>query len=82
MRVNNSNGFVLLMLLLIGAIFGSLIGTALSGILPVLSYGKEIGVDPFLVDLSVIQLTFGLKLSINLSGIIGLFLAFVIYRKL
>ena len=82
MRVNNNGGFILLVLLLIGAIFGSLIGTALSGFAPILAYGKEIGVDPFIVDLSIITLTFGLKLSLNLSGILGLFLAFLIYRKL
>jgi hypothetical protein len=82
MRVQNSGGLALLVLLLIGAIFGSIIGSALGGILPILAYGKTIGVDPFVVDLSILQLTFGLKLSLNLSGIIGLFLAFVIYRKL
>ncbi|MBS7526838.1 DUF4321 domain-containing protein [Fusibacter paucivorans] len=82
MRVQNSGGLALLVLLLIGAIFGSIIGAALGGILPILAYGKTIGVDPFVVDLSILQMTFGLKLSLNLSGIIGLFLAFVIYRKL
>ncbi|MDK2866771.1 MAG: hypothetical protein PWP51_978 [Clostridiales bacterium] len=82
MRVQNSGGLALLVLLLIGAIFGSIIGAALGGILPILAYGKTIGVDPFVVDLSILQMTFGLKLSLNLSGIIGLFLAFIIYRKL
>jgi len=82
MRVKSGDGLVLLILLLVGAIFGSIIGAALEHVLPILAYGKTIGVDPFMVDLSILQLTFGLKLSLNLSGIIGLLLAFFIYRRL
>ncbi len=82
MRVKSNDGIVLLVLLLVGAVFGSLIGAALGDIIPILNYGKTIGVDPFVVDLNVIILTFGLKLSLNLSGIIGIVIAFFIYRKL
>jgi len=82
MRVKGNDNLVLLILLLIGAIFGSLIGELLSDVAPVLNYGKSIGVDPFVVDLNVIELTFGLRLSLNLSGIIGLIIAFVLYKKL
>jgi len=82
MRVKSGDGLVLLILLLIGAIFGSIIGAALEDVLPILAFGKTIGVDPFMVDLSILQLTFGLELSLNLSGIIGLLLAFFIYRRL
>lgn len=82
MRVKSNDGIVLLVLLLVGAVFGSLIGAALGDIIPILNYGKTIGVDPFVVDLNVIILTFGLKLSLNLSGILGIVIAFFIYRKL
>ena len=82
MRVKSKVNLILLVLLLMGAIIGSLIGDALGSYAPLLNYGKTIGVDPFVVDLNVIVITFGLKLSLNISGIIGIILAFVVFRKL
>lgn len=82
MRVKSNESVILLVLLLIGAIFGSLIGSAFGDTIPLLNYGKTIGVDPFVVDLNVIMLTFGLKLSLNLAGIIGIIIAFVVFKKL
>lgn len=82
MRVKSNESIILLVLLLIGAIFGSLIGSAFGDVIPLLNYGKTIGVDPFVVDLNVVVLTFGLKLSLNLAGIIGIIIAFVVYKKL
>ncbi len=82
MRVKSNDGFVLLLLLLVGAIIGSIIGAALGDLVPILNYGKSVGVDPFLLDLSVVNITFGFKLTLNVSGIIGIVLAFVLYRKL
>lgn len=82
MRVKGNDSIILLILLLIGAIFGSLIGELLSDVAPVLNFGKSIGVDPFVVDLNVIVITFGFKLSLNLAGILGLIIAFIVYKKL
>ncbi len=82
MRVKSKDNLILLVLLLMGAIIGSLIGDALGSYAPLLNYGKTIGVDPFVVDLNVIVITFGLKLSLNISGIIGIIIAFVVFRKL
>lgn len=82
MRVKSNDNLVLLVLLLIGAIFGSLIGDALGGIVPILKFGKSIGVDPFVVDLNVIIITFGFKLSLNIAGIIGIIIAFFVFKKL
>lgn len=82
MRVKSNDSVVLLVLILVGAILGSLIGAALNDVFPILNYGKSIGVDPFVVDLNVVIITFGFKLSLNLAGIIGIVLAFLIYRKL
>ncbi|HAS73316.1 MAG TPA: DUF4321 domain-containing protein [Clostridiales bacterium UBA8960] len=82
MRVKGNDHLVLLVLLLIGAIFGSLLGAALGDAIPVLNFGKSIGVDPFLVDLNVILITFGFKLNLNVAGIIGIVTAFIIYKRL
>ncbi|MGX8794609.1 DUF4321 domain-containing protein [Fusibacter sp. JL298sf-3] len=77
-----SNGLVLLVLLLVGAVFGSIIGAALGDVIPILNVGRTIGVKPFVVDLSAIVVTFGLSLSLNLASIIGTIIAFVVYKKL
>lgn len=82
MRVKNNDGIVLMFLLLVGAILGSIIGAALGDMIPLLNYGKTIGVDPFVVDLNVIVMTFGLRFSLNLSSIIGIIIAFFIFKKL
>lgn len=82
MRVKSNDGIILLLLILTGAIIGSIIGAALGDTLPILNFGKSIGVEPFVVDLSVVTFTFGFKLTLNLSGIIGIVLAFILYRKL
>lgn len=76
------NHLVLLVLLLVGAVFGSVIGAALGDAFPILNYGKSIGVKPFVVDLNAIVFTFGLTISLNIAGIIGIILAFVVYRRL
>ena len=82
MRVKSNNGLVLLVLLLVGAIFGSLIGSAFSDMLPILNYGQSIGVDPVVVDLSAIVITFGLKLSLDVAGVIGIVIGCVVYMRL
>jgi hypothetical protein len=47
-----------------------------------LSYGEEFGLtSPIVLDLSIIKLTFGLQLKINIASIIGVAIAIFIYRK-
>lgn len=82
MRVKGNDSIIMLVLLLVGAIFGSLLGSALGDMIPVLNYGKSIGVDPFLVDLNVVQITFGFKLHLNVAGIVGIIAAFLVFKKL
>ncbi len=82
MKSNGRNTWLLLILLLVGLVIGGVIGDMFKGILPVLGYSKTIGVDTFTVDLSVIKLTLGLKMNINLAGIIGLFISIFTFSKL
>lgn len=82
MRGKSKDSLILLIVLLIGLVIGGLIGDILGQSFEILTYGKEIGFAPVTVDLSVIQFTIGLKMSINLASIIGLVLAIVIFRKL
>ena len=48
----------------------------------VLGYGQEFGLqNPFVLNLSVLTVTFALMIKINIASIIGMFLAIFIYKK-
>ena len=75
----------LVILLLAGLVIGGFIGEWL-GTNPTftfLNYGKTFGlIQPMVLDLNVLQLTFGFTVKFNLASIIGIILAFIIYRRL
>ena len=73
---------ILLILLIFGSIFGSLLGDILSGSLPFLSYGTNVGFSPTTINLSSLSLTLGLTLKLNIATILGFFLAFFIYNRM
>lgn len=76
--------WLLVILLVLGGVFGSLVGEVLSGIpaLGVLGTARSIGLPMTTLDLDVITLTLGFTIRINLIGLIGFALAFLIYRRL
>ena len=80
-KVTKSTG-ILLILLIIGSIFGSLLGEILSGTLPFLSYSRTIGLSPTTIDLMPLSITIGLMLKLNIATIFGFFLTFFIYSRL
>lgn len=82
MRVKSNDSLVLLVLLLIGAIFGSLIGAALGDTVPILNFGKSIGVDPFVVDLNIIVITIPIMPAILRLSLKPNVIAFIVYKKL
>lgn len=74
-RVN----WLLISLVLIGFVLGTLIAQIFPG--SFLSYGQVFGLDsPVVLNLGFMILTFGLQLHFTIAGIIGVILAFVIYR--
>jgi hypothetical protein len=75
------NPIVLLLFLLIGLVLGGIIGDLLGSIVPVLNYSKSIGVDPFTLDMAIMTLTLGFRMTINLAGIFGLLIGLFIYSK-
>ena len=84
MATREKNIWILILFVLCGIVVGGLIGELASKLdfLWWLSYGNSFGLaEPISLDLSVIQITFGLMLKINISSIIGMVLAIVIYRK-
>jgi hypothetical protein len=84
MATREKNIWILMVFILSGLVIGGLLGQLASGIdfLWWLSYGEEFGLTtPLVLDLSIIKLTFGLQLKINIASIIGVAIAIFIYRK-
>lgn len=84
-RRSSQNIWVLVLLMLAGVVLGGFIGNALGGIsaLSWLGYGSSFGLSsPLVLDLGVLTLQFGLTIRFTIAGIIGIVLAFLIYRKM
>lgn len=74
--------WMLIILLIIGSLFGTLIGELLKDFLPFLQYSQTIGLKPTEIDLAVINVMLGITLKMNISTIIGFFIALFIYSRL
>lgn len=84
MAVRDKNFWVLVLFILSGLVIGGLIGELAGHVdfLWWLSYGQSFGLSsPIVLDLNILQLTFGLMFKINIASIIGLIIAVVLYRK-
>jgi len=77
--------WLLLFVIIAGALLGSVIADAVAGypVLSFLSRDVRAGIDPpFTFDLRVVTLTFGATLRLNLAILIGIVLAIWIFRLL
>ena len=84
MATREKNIWILILFILCGLVIGGLLGELASKVdfLWWLSYEETFGLsEPIQLDLSVINLTFGIMFKINVSSIIGMILAIFIYRK-
>ena len=84
MATREKNIWILMVFILSGLVIGGLLGQLAGGVdfLWWLSYGQEFGLtEPIVLDLSIVRLTFGLELQINIASIIGMAIAIFIYRK-
>jgi len=72
----------LVLLLIIGSVFGTFIGELLKDFLPFLNFSQSIGLKPATLDLAAIIVTLGITLKINIATIIGFFIALFIYSRL
>ncbi|AEB75551.1 DUF4321 domain-containing protein [Clostridium botulinum] len=84
MRGNNKSGFFVFIILL-GGICGSFIGEILGNNIGPLSFLKAtypIGTaSPFVLNLKVVEITFGVNFYVNVMAIIGVIIAILLYRK-
>ena len=81
--MTNKSVWICILFILAGLVIGGLIGNIAKNVssLEWLNYGKEFGISsPFVLDLSFLKLTFGLMFYMNISSIIGLVIALVVYK--
>ena len=84
MATKDKSMWILIVFILAGVVIGGLVGdlASKSSGLWWLAYGQEFGLsEPLSLDLSVLKITFGCMIRINISSIIGMVLAIFIYRK-
>lgn len=84
MATREKNVWILLVFILSGLVVGGLLGDLAGKVdfLWWLSYGESFGLSsPIELDLSIVQISFGLMFKINIASIIGMIIAILIYRK-
>ncbi len=83
--MREKNAWVLLMLLLAGVVLGGFVGS-LAETAPMFSwlgFGESFGLaSPLVLNLGILEITFGFSLRITVSGLIGMALAVLVYRWL
>ena len=81
---SNKSGFFIFFILL-GGICGSFIGEILGNSITPLVFLKAtypIGTaSPFVLNLKVVELTFGVNFYVNVMAIVGVIIAILLYRK-
>ena len=79
------NTWALFLLLLTGIVLGGFIGKMSEGLpaLSWLSFGQSFGlVEPIILNLGLLVITFGLSIKITIASIVGVVIAIIIYRFL
>ena len=79
--------FIFIFFLLSGILLGSLVASLCNSVpeLSWLGYSQSIGIgniNPLVLDLSIITLTFGFKMAISVAQILFIGLALFLYKKL
>lgn len=77
------NWLILFLLLLVGVVLGGFFGEYIGAVngFGWLKYGQEFGlVNPLVLDLSLVKMTFAISFKISIAGIFGLICAIICYR--
>lgn len=72
------------LVILAGIVLGSFIGQYLGEIelLSWLKYGQKFGnIEPAFIDLGIIKMNFGLLFDLNISGVLGIVAAVLLYKR-
>jgi len=82
-RIRTRNPWVLLLLLLTGAVIGGFLGQYLNQFFPFLQHNYPVGIrEPLFLDLGFLSLIFGFVVNINVAGVLGLIIAILIFLKI
>lgn len=85
-RPGSTTGLVVLLIL--GALVGALLGEIIRLLFPggileqVFARGVSPGLSPATMDLRVLSVTFGFTLRLNLASVLGIALALFVHRRL
>ncbi|MGH7362145.1 MAG: DUF4321 domain-containing protein [Candidatus Methylomirabilales bacterium] len=85
-RPGSTSGLVVLLIL--GALVGALLGEIIRLLFPggileqIFARGVSPGLSPATMDLRVLSVTFGFTLRLNLASVLGIALALLVYRRL
>lgn len=82
---SEKNFWILLIFILCGLVIGGLLGSIAGNVswLWWLSFGDTFGFEtPFVLDLSILKITFALTIKINIASIVGIAIAIFIYKKI
>lgn len=85
MATRDKSFWILLIFILSGLVIGGLLGELAGNVngLWWLSFGQEFGLEsPFILNLSIISLTFAFTIKINIASIVGMAIAIFLYRKI
>ncbi len=85
MAVKDKSFWILLIFILSGLVIGGLLGDLAANVngLWWLAFGQEFGLQtPFVLDLSILSITFAFSIKINIASIIGMAISIFIYRKI
>ncbi len=84
-KTAGKNSWALFLLILSGIVLGGFLGYLAKNVsaLSWLNFGQEFGLStPFVLNLGILVLTFGLNIKITIASIIGIIIAIIIYRKI
>lgn len=84
---SSKNYLAFTLLLLSGIVLGGLMGELASKapMLSFLNYGKAFGIGagtPMILDLAVMQITFGISFQLTVSVILGIVISIIVYKKI
>ena len=77
MRRFETGKFILF--LLIGLIVGTVFGVLIGKVLPFFAYGLDFGIPTLTLNLVFLDLTFGLTLKVNVGTVIGVVLLLLLF---